>query len=80
MKSKAFLMFLLVSAFFVVGSIFYFRFSLAQTQPPAETTVTPVNECDKKMMDKLDKVLSNQDDIIARLVDLDRLVKTRKVD
>ncbi len=74
MKAKVFLTVFLIFIFATAGSICYFSLSRAQ----AETS--SAGDFEKKITEKLDRVLANQSDIISRLQALDRLVRTRKVD
>lgn len=82
MRRKYFLTFFLILAFIFIGSLCYFRFSQAQTETPlpqGQPQMQPVDN-DQKMLEKLDTILDNQEEIIARLQKLDQLVRTRKVD
>lgn len=74
MKSKILITILVVLSILFLGYAFNFKSSQAETQ----TAVS--NDCDKKTMEKLDKILANQADILGRLDSLGKLIKTRKGD
>lgn len=71
MKAKLLITILIILSLLFAGYVFNSKFSQAQSDAPA-------NDCDKKISERLDKILANQADIIVRLKDLDRLVRTRK--
>jgi hypothetical protein len=89
MKVKFFLVGFLLLFFFVGSCVYYFRFLQAEQAGQAAQAAVQTGQaapeacsdaCFKKVAEKLDKVLANQTDIISRLDDLDKLVRTRKVD
>lgn len=86
MKNKGLLIASLIVIFVVIGLVFYFNYSIAQTETaPAKPTTSSSETCSetccyKQVMDRLDTVLANQAELFSRLDDLKQLVKTRKVD
>jgi hypothetical protein len=72
MKTKAIIIVSIIFCLLAGSFIFNFKFSQAEGEK-SEDWQTRIER-------KIDKILANQDTIFIRLNDLDRLVRTRKVD
>lgn len=75
MKTKILFLVLVILSIVIAGYALKVKFSLAEPLSPEGGC-----QCDAIFLNKLDKILSNQAQILDRLNKLDRLVRTRSVD